>query len=86
MCDELTADQISYLQERASALRAQWVTATEIIIRVTPWAGSTTQAVAWYRAERIPAFGGRTAYELVKEGKGDAVLQYLDCVELGGFA
>lgn len=64
----------------------EWESATAIIKRVTPWAGSTTQAVAWYRTERIPAFGGRTAYELVKEGKGEAVMHYLDVVELGGFA
>lgn len=57
-----------------------------IIKHVTPWAGSKVQAVAWYLGERIPAFGGKTARELVEEGKGEAVLHHLDCVELGGFA
>jgi RES domain-containing protein len=31
----------------------------EILHRVTGWAGGGRQALAWYRAEPIPAFGGR---------------------------
>jgi hypothetical protein len=40
----------------------------EILRRVTGWAGSGRQALAWYRAEPIPAFGGRTAESIVKSG------------------
>jgi DNA-binding TFAR19-related protein (PDSD5 family) len=58
----------------------------EIVTRVSPWAGGPVQAVAWYRAEPIPAFGGRTAESLVKEGKAAAVRDYLDGVALGSFA
>jgi uncharacterized protein (DUF2384 family) len=58
----------------------------EIIARVADWAGGEVQATAWYRAEPIPAFGGRTAEALVKEGKAAAVRDYLDSVALGGFA
>jgi hypothetical protein len=58
----------------------------EIINRVSAWAGGPVQAMAWYRAEPIPAFGGRTAEALVKEGKADAVRNYLDSVALGAFA
>ena len=58
----------------------------EIVARVSPWAGGRVQAMAWYRAEPIPAFGGRTAESLVKEGKAAAVRDYLDRVALGGFA
>lgn len=58
----------------------------EIINRISPWAGGRIQAIAWYRAERIPAFGGRTAESLVKEGKAAAVRDYLDSVALGSFA
>jgi hypothetical protein len=42
--------------------------------------------MAWYRAQPIPAFGGRTAEALVKEGKAAAVRDYLDHVAVGGFA
>jgi len=58
----------------------------EIVGRVAEWAGGKDQAMAWYRAEPIPAFGGRTAEALVKEGKATAVRDYLDHVAVGGFA
>jgi uncharacterized protein (DUF2384 family) len=57
----------------------------EIVSRVAEWAGGKDQAMAWYRAEPIPAFGGRTAEALVKEGKATAVRDYLDHVAVGGF-
>jgi hypothetical protein len=58
----------------------------EIVSRVADWAGGKDQAMAWYRAEPLPAFGGRTAESLVKDGKATAVRDYLDHVALGGFA
>jgi uncharacterized protein (DUF2384 family) len=58
----------------------------EIVSRVADWAGGKDQAMAWYRAEPIAAFGGRTAESLVKDGKATAVRDYLDHVALGGFA
>jgi uncharacterized protein (DUF2384 family) len=58
----------------------------EIVGRIVDWAGGEQQAMAWYRAEPIAAFGGRTAEALVKEGKAAAVRDYLDHVATGGFA
>jgi DNA-binding phage protein len=58
----------------------------EIVGRVVDWAGGEKQALAWYRAEPIAAFGGRTAESLVKEGNASAVRDYLDHVATGGFA
>lgn len=58
----------------------------EIVGRVEDWAGGRQQAMSWYRAHPIPAFGGRTAEALVKEGRAVAVRDYLDHVALGGFA
>jgi hypothetical protein len=58
----------------------------EIISRVADWAGGKEQAMAWYRAQPLPAFGGRTAESLVKEGKAAALRDYLDHMALGGFA
>lgn len=58
----------------------------EIISRVQDWAGGKEQAMAWYRAQPIPAFGDRTAEALVREGKAGAVRDYLDHLALGGFA
>jgi Protein of unknown function (DUF2384) len=58
----------------------------EIISRVSAWAGGRDQAMAWYRAEPLPAFGGRTAESLVKDGKAAVVRDYLDALAMGGFA
>lgn len=77
-----------YRPERLQAARTQ-ARATEmleIVGRVADWAGGEKQAMAWYRAEPIAAFGGRTAESLVKDGKAAAVRDYLDHVATGGFA
>jgi predicted NUDIX family NTP pyrophosphohydrolase len=58
----------------------------EILTRVAGWAGGPAQAMAWYRAEPIPAFGGRTAEALVKSGQAGPLRDYLDSIALGGFA
>jgi uncharacterized protein (DUF2384 family) len=77
-----------YRSSRVSAPKTQ-TRATEmleIVGRIADWAGGEKQAMAWYRAEPIAAFGGRTAESLVKEGKAAAVRDYLDHVATGGFA
>ena len=82
------ARETLYRAERSRAPRAQGrlLEMLEIISRVTEWAGGKEQAMAWYRAQPLPAFGGRTAEALVKEGRAAAVRDYLDHMALGGFA
>ena len=82
------ARETLYRAERSRAPRTQGRLREmlEIISRVTEWAGGKEQAMAWYRAHPLPAFGGRTAEALVKEGKAAAVRDYLDHMALGGFA
>lgn len=58
----------------------------EIVGRVSVWAGGKDQAMAWYRAQPIAAFGDRTAEALVKSGQAAAVRDYLDHLAQGGFA
>jgi hypothetical protein len=58
----------------------------EIVSRISAWAGGKEQAMAWYRAQPIAAFGDRTAEALVKSGEAAAVRDYLDHLALGGFA
>jgi uncharacterized protein (DUF2384 family) len=70
----------------AAKTQARMTEMLEIIARITGWAGGEKQAMAWYRAEPIPAFGGRTAESLVKDGKATAVRDYLDHLAMGGFA
>jgi hypothetical protein len=70
----------------AGRLQGRATEMLEIVGRIADWAGGEKQAMAWYRAEPIAAFGGRTAESLVKEGKAAAVRDYLDHVATGGFA
>lgn len=58
----------------------------EILTRIAGSAGGLAQAIARYRAESIPAFGGRTAEALVKSGQAGPLGDYLDSIALGGFA
>ena len=73
---------------RAAAPKTQGKVAEmlEIVTRVSDWAGGEKQALAWYRAEPLPAFGGRTAESLVKDGKAGPLRDWLDHVATGGFA
>ena len=41
---------------------------------------------AWYRSEPLPGFSGQTAMQLVRSGRADDVLDYIDAVDAGVFA
>lgn len=58
----------------------------EIIHRVAQWTGSVGRAFAWFRAQPLPSFGDKTAEDLVKEGRAQAVKDYLSRIAEGGFA
>ena len=45
----------------------------DIINRAIPWAGSTARAFAWFRSQPLPSFGDKTAEDLLKEGRAQAV-------------
>ncbi len=80
--------QAFYKTDRALAAKTQFRVKEmlEIVSRVADWAGGTQHAMAWYRAQPIAAFGGRTAESLVKDGKAATVRDYLDQIAVGGFA
>jgi hypothetical protein len=82
------APEALYKRKRLGAAKTQsrLREMNEILTRVVGWAGGPTQAMAWYRAEPIPAFGGRTAEALVKSGQAGPLRDYLDSIALGGFA
>lgn len=82
------ARETLYRAERARTAKTQsrLREMLEIISRIADWAGGKEQAMAWYRAQPLAAFGGRTAESLVKDGKAAAVRDYLDHMALGGFA
>lgn len=55
----------------------------EVLNKVEPRFGSSMIAYAWYRSEPLPGFSGRTAMQLVRDGRVDDVLDYVDAVDAG---
>ena len=55
----------------------------EVINKVEPRFGSTLMAYAWYRSEPLPGFSGQTAMQLVRSGRTDDVLDYIDALDAG---
>lgn len=55
----------------------------EVINKVEPRFGSTLIAYAWYRSEPLAGFSGQTAMQLVRSGRVDEVLDYIDAVDAG---
>ena len=58
----------------------------EIINKVEPRFGSAMMAYAWYRSEPLPGFSGLTAMHLVRSGRADDVLEFVDAVDAGVYA
>ncbi len=56
---------------------------TEVVNKMEPRFGSALMAYAWYRSEPLPGFSGMTAMLLVREGRADEVLDYIDAVDAG---
>lgn len=49
-------------------------------------AGNEQRAAIWFKHQPIPGWAGKTAYDLVREGKADKVLAYLEAVRSGIYA
>ncbi len=49
-------------------------------------AGGEQRAAIWFKHQPIPGWAGKTAYDLVREGKADKVLAYLEAVRSGIYA
>jgi uncharacterized protein (DUF2384 family) len=48
--------------------------------------GDTGRAVVWFRHQPLAGFDGRTAAELVADGRADAVLAHLELLRDGAYA
>ena len=83
----LSRDSVSKVSRlKSPATQARLRDVAEILNRVLPWTGSAPQAFAWYRAQSMPSFGDRTAEDLVKEGRAEAVKAHLSRIAVGGCA
>ncbi|MGP4806600.1 MbcA/ParS/Xre antitoxin family protein [Agrobacterium cavarae] len=55
----------------------------EVVNKVEPRFGSALIAYAWYRSEPLSGFSGHTAMQLVRNGRADEVLDYIDAIDAG---
>lgn len=57
-----------------------------ILAMAAEMGGDESRAVIWFKHQPIPGWAGKTAYDLVGEGKADKVLAYLEAVRSGVYA
>ncbi len=62
---------------------ADGAAAAEAIDAATRYTGSPEAARQWYDHERLSVYGNKTPAELVRDGHLDAVLAFLDDLEVG---
>jgi len=83
----LSRDSVSKSNRvKSKATQTRLRDTVEIINRVADWSGGTGRAFAWFRSQPLPSFGDKTAEDLVKEGRADAVKAYLSRIADGGYA
>ena len=58
----------------------------QILTLAKEMAGDEQRAVIWFKHQPIPGWAGKTAYDLVQEGRADQVLAYLEAVKSGVYA
>ncbi len=57
-----------------------------ILAMAAEMAGGESRAVIWFKHQPIPGWAGKTAYDLVGEGRSDQILAYLEAVRSGVYA
>ena len=57
-----------------------------IVAMASEMAGGDERAALWFKHQPIPGWAGKTAYDLVREGKANKVLAYLEAVRSGVYA
>ncbi len=57
-----------------------------ILAMASEMAGDDQRAALWFKHQPIPGWAGKTAHDLVREGKAEKVLAYLEAVRSGVYA
>lgn len=58
----------------------------EVLNKVEPRFSSALIAYAWIRSQPLPGFSGKTAMQLIQDGRAEEVLEYVDAVDAGVYA
>jgi hypothetical protein len=57
-----------------------------ILAMAEEMAGDERRAAIWFKHQPLPGWAGKSALDLVREGKSDKVLNYLEAVRSGVYA
>lgn len=57
----------------------------KILVQVEALAGDADRAILWFRHQPLSGYDGRTAQDLVQEGRCDTVLAYLEDLRDGAY-
>jgi hypothetical protein len=81
LCDDGFREE----EERAlrAALSGQPIPGARVLAEAAAFTGDQDRATAWYRAQGIAEFGGKTAEQLVLEGREEDVLRYIEMLDAG---
>jgi hypothetical protein len=80
------ADVSAPAEWASSAVQDRLREFTRIIQCVLPYCGSPRRAFEWFRWQVIPGFGEQTPEDLVRTGRAEHVLSYLEGIAEGGYA
>lgn len=81
LCDDGFREE----EERAlrAALSGRPIPGARALAAAVAFMGDRDRATAWYRAQGIAEFDGKTAENLVREGREDDVLRYIQMLDAG---
>jgi hypothetical protein len=61
-------------------------TAASLIAKAAEMTGDEESAAFWFEHQPLPGWAGKTARDLLREGKTDRVVAYLEGVRFGVYA
>ncbi len=70
----------------SAAVQAGLGQIARIIARAAELSGDEGRAILWFRHQPLPGFDGKTAEELLENGHGVAVIDYLESLDQGAYA
>ncbi len=68
---------------RSDATQRRLGKMVEIVKGLESRFGSAPAAFAWYCSQPLPGFSGQTAMQLVRSGRADDLIDYMDAVDVG---
>jgi len=76
MCEQLSSRFGRFLSQEQQ---------DKLFPKLMDWAGCNVLAIHWFERYKIPSCGHKTPSELCQTGQVEALLMYIELIEIGGF-